>query len=451
MHEPETAPTLAAALATADVVDRPAIVAALVRMGAAGAGEAQRVYQDATQPVDARVAATTVLGEHALAQPDSAATHALIDGAGRGEPLVRAVTQTALGRVAAAHELVAGALVQALGESDISHAERVGDLARALASGAQKNDVRAAAAARLTAVWQATPWDAFALRVRLLRAMGELGDPALAPLVAAATHDADPILRRVAVSAGSRLSYPDVDAAAARADDDAGVRRAALIALTNSLPPASETAFVHALVADPWPIVRRAAADGLGAGCAQKRWLTPPALVRAVVGEGNRRNHLASADPSEEVRRAALAALDHCTDLPTALAQAVLRERHQPLALRELAARMVAKQGGPAAARVLADTLEDVLADASADERSAALAVICARALARTGDTGRPVLQALGTAANEPLSPAVRAAALDTIGELCPTGARVALLKGLQDSDAAVARAARAAQQRCPR
>ena len=87
----------------------------------------------------------------------------------------------------------------------------------------------------------------------------------------------------------------------------------------------------------------------------------------------------------------------------------------------------------------------------SADERSVGLAVACTRALARTGDTSRPVLEALGEAANEPLSASVRAAAMDTIGHLCPDGAAPALHKGEKDGDGTVQRAAHAALERCHR
>jgi HEAT repeat protein len=77
------------------------------------------------------------------------------------------------------------------------------------------------------------------------------------------------------------------------------------------------------------------------------------------------------------------------------------------------------------------------------------LAVACTRALARTGDTSRPILEALGQAANEPLSAPVRAAAMETIGKLCPDGAGAALRKGAGDPDPTVQRAARSASERC--
>jgi HEAT repeat protein len=157
------------------------------------------------------------------------------------------------------------------------------------------------------------------------------------------------------------------------------------------------------------------------------------------------------ADAADEVRRAALAALGRCPDVPASTYAAVLTERRQPPSVRELAASLVSRRGGPGAGKALAAALDDVLSDPGADERSAALAVACTRALARTGDTSDRVLTALGEAANEPMSAQVRAAAMETIGRLCPAGAGEALHKGAKDNDRSVARAARAALDRCHR
>jgi hypothetical protein len=77
--------------------------------------------------------------------------------------------------------------------------------------------------------------------------------------------------------------------------------------------------------------------------------------------------------------------------------------------------------------------------------------VACLRALGRLHDTSRPVLEALGAASNEPLSPSVRAAAMESIAELCPEGAGVALHRGSTDPDGAVRRAAQAGLARCHR
>jgi HEAT repeat protein len=150
------------------------------------------------------------------------------------------------------------------------------------------------------------------------------------------------------------------------------------------------------------------------------------------------------------VRRAALSALARCAPGSPAIARA-LRSRRQPLAVRELAAALVAARGGPGAAAALAAALDDVLTDPAADERSAGLAIACLHGLGRTGDTSDPILEALGAAAHEPLSAPVRAAAMEAIGRLCPQGAAPALRRGAQDPDAAVRRAAQAALTACQR
>jgi hypothetical protein len=49
------------------------------------------------------------------------------------------------------------------------------------------------------------------------------------------------------------------------------------------------------------------------------------------------------------------------------------------------------------------------------------------------------------------MSPAVRAAAMETIGRLCPDGAGEALRKGTADPEGSVARAAKEALARCKR
>jgi HEAT repeat protein len=194
-------------------------------------------------------------------------------------------------------------------------------------------------------------------------------------------------------------------------------------------------------------MVRHAAADARALACRDHGEARAP-LEHAVAGEGK---SMAGADGSEEVRRAALAGLGHCANVPLPTFTAILAEKRQPVAVRELAAALVAKQGGSEAAHALAATIDDTLGDPGADERSVGLAVACTRALARTGDTSRPVLEALGEAANEPLSAAVRAAAMDTIGHLCPDGAAPALHKGEKDGDGTVQRAAHAALERCHR
>ncbi len=247
------------------------------------------------------------------------------------------------------------------------------------------------------------------------------------------------------MTAAARVPGAAATITAGAKDPDAGVRKAALAAASGTadgLPLGT-----RALAGDAWPMVRRTAAEALALACRDHGEARAP-LLHAVVGEGKT---MAGADPAEEVRRASLAALAHCADVPLSTYASVLAEKRQPIAVRELAAALVAKHGGAEAARALAATIDDTLGDPAADERTIGLAVACTRGLERTGDTSRPVLEALGSAANEPLSAAVRAAAMETIGRLCPEGAAPALHKGEHDADGSVQRAAHAALERCHR
>jgi hypothetical protein len=275
--------------------------------------------------------------------------------------------------------------------------------------------------------------------------MGDVGDGTLAAALAAAARDAEPVVRAAAVTAAAHVPGSAATVRAGAADADAGVRKAALD-VAGTRPDGAELG-ARALGADPWPMVRHAAADALALACRDHAEARAP-LAHAVVGDGK---SMAGADASEEVRRAALAALGHCGNVPLETFTAVLAERRQPIAVRELAAALVAKHGGADAAKALAATIDDVLGDPGADERSVGLAVSCTRGLARLGDRSRPVLVALGEAANEPLSTEVRATAMETIGQLCPDGAAAALHKGARDPDAGVKRAAHTALERCHR
>src|SRR5207253_5311530 len=169
-----------------------------------------------------------------------------------------------------------------------------------------------------------------------------------------------------------------------------GVRR---VSLARADAPSAE----GALQKDAWPLVRRAAAETLGHHCGNSSQTLMVAVEK---------------DAAEEVRREALVAMARCGPVPLLFLARVLKTHEQPVAVRELAAALAAKQGGAEAAKLLADTIDDVLADPAADERSASLAVACLRGLARMKDSSQRVLEALGAAANEPMSGAVRAAAM---------------------------------------
>jgi HEAT repeat protein len=450
IRSPASAPALGKALETAAPDDREPLVAALGQLGEKGLGEARRILEDKSQSAEARADALTVLGDIAVADAQQVPTaiDLLLAAAGNGEPGLRLAAMKALARATAEAKGASGRIAAAL-PARLGQHEFVGDVARALAQGAARLPVaeRGAVAAALEQAWPEGR-DDFALRLRLIRAIATLGEARLLPALKAAGDDRDPVLRAEAVGAAASLPDGLALAVAHLGDGDAGVRRAAATALAAHPSASALPLLTRALQADSWPMVRHAAADGLGAGCAQKLWPAPPSLSRAVVGEGK---SMSGADAAEEVRRAALAALGRCPDAPFATLAAALGERRQPAAVRELAAALVAKRGGVEAAHALARALQDVLADPAADERFAAIATAITRAIGRTGDTSRPTLEALGAAANEPLSPAVRAAAMESIGRLCPDGAGEALRKGAADGEGSVARVARAALERCKR
>ncbi|HEX4458816.1 MAG TPA: hypothetical protein VIA18_12655 [Polyangia bacterium] len=434
--DPTTATALGTALETAGANERPLVIEALAKLGDAGVAPAARIFADESQTGEARADAATVLG---LAG-GATAFAALTAGAGHGDGGVRAASMQALTRRFGSNP---AAVFAALGKVAGHDDDATGDLARVIGRAAAQSTARDDAAAALIAAWSATAPTHFAARLRLLRALGDLGHAAALPTVSEAAHDADPILRATAVSAAARLDGGAAIAKAAVADADPGVRKAAVMALGGRPEGVAESE--AALGNDAWPMVRHAAADALGAACAASRGPASPALARALAGDGK---ELHGADRSEEVRRAALFALGRCA-APLPLLTTTLDERQQPVSVRELAAALVARRGGPVAAKALASALDDTLGDPAGDEQSMGLAIACTHALARTGDTSRPVLEALGEAANEPASAPLRAAAMETIGLLCPDGAAVALDKGAKDPDGNVNRAARRARERC--
>jgi HEAT repeat protein len=392
---PEAAPPLAKALETAAENERPIVVDGLTHLGAAGAAAARRVYEDASQAESARQDAAQVLGRAG----GEAEVLALIQHA--GDAPLQVATLRAL-QTAMSRDEKAGAAVKAALEADTTCGPQVGVLARLQPGPA------------VDAAWRrcGTKGD-FTLKLRLVRS---LKDPAL---LAEAEADPDPVVRAAAVENGGPLLLQDADP---------GVRRVSLLRAESG--PAEA-----ALRRDAWPMVRRAAAEALGRHC-----VSAPALSEAVEG-----------DASEEVRRESLVSLGRCGAVPLAFLSKVLKSSSQPMAVRELAAALAAKQGGAEAARLLAESVEDVLTDPAADERSASLAIACLRGLGRLKDGSRRVLEALGAASNEPMSGAVRAAAMEAIGQICPEGAGEALRRGLKDPDAMTQRAARQALDKCKR
>jgi HEAT repeat protein len=356
------------------------------------------VYRDSAQAASAKQDAAQILG----AVGDERGIAALIEGA--GDAAAQAATLKALQEAMSRDQSVAEKIAAAL-DGDDKCEPRVGIWARLVPG-----------KAAVDKAWRrCSSASDFTLKLRLARS---LRNP---ELLAEVEREPEPLLRVAAVEAGGPLLV---------SDGDPGVRRASLL-------KADAPSAVTALQKDAWPMVRRAAAETLGRHCGA----ATGALTAAV-----------EKDAAEEVRREALVALSRCGPVPVPLLAKILQTPEQPVAVRELAAALVAKQGGgPQAAKLLADTVIDVLNDPGADEQAASLAVACLRALGRLKDASRPVLEALGAAANEPLSPSVRAASMEAIGSICPEGAGAALKKGGQDPDGMVRRAAQQALDKCKR
>lgn len=447
LGEPEGAAALAAALKTASAEERDLIVDGLARLGGAATAHVAPIYADAGQAEEARGDAARVLGRIAEGG-DGAALEPLLGGAGAGGAALRQATREALAGAGAAQpkarEALQAALARAGGDAQL------GDLGRALGTAVHKAEAQAQAQATEALVAAYGRAEGFEARLRLLRALGQAAGAGAAPLLErVAREEADEVLRFAAVQAAAQLGAPGRAILRAAADDrDPRVRRAALEGLAPVAEAADRTRLARALAADGWPLVRKGVAEGLALSCALGRGdgATTAALERAAAGDPAG----TGADPSEETRRAALVALGKCAPRSPAFARA-LGQRSAPPAVREVAAALLVKGGHPEAGKRIAEVLLDVLGDPASDERAAGFAVQLVRALGRTRDGSRPVLEALGAASNEPTSPAIRAAAMESIGALCPDGAREALDRGRQDPDGLVRRAAEAARARCAR
>ena len=342
----ESAPALGKALETAEAADRALLVGALGKMGAAGAKEAIRVYGDESQTAEARADAALVLGELG---GQRAAIDALVAGAGKGPPAVREATMVSLVRV---YDAAGGAVERALAEAPAGDEARVGDLARALGRAAARGGARPAttATAALAAAWTRTKPTEFALRLRLVRAMGDVADGALAATLADAAHDSAPEVRAAAVTAAARVPAGAATVRAGASDDDAGVRRAG----ARRRWRATRRRRARYAGARQRRLADGAAHGGRGARrCLPRAWRS----ARAAVARGHRRRQ----DDGRRRRRRGGAArgAGRRRSLQRRAAvglTGVLAEKRQPIAVRELAAALVAKHGGAEAAHALAAT-----------------------------------------------------------------------------------------------
>jgi HEAT repeat protein len=385
---PEAAGPLGRALETAAGDARAVVVEGLAKLGAAGTAEATRLYQDRLQAPAARADAAQVLGRTGAVAP-------LVAGVGRGEPEVRAATAQALIAAGAVEPLVAVLQEEPRCGSGVD-AARLGDLAGLVGQLARGSSAAPAASERLVEAARCAV--DFALRVRLHRALGAVGDPQAAPFLdERARGERDEVLRYLAVQAAGALEGGAGRATLRHAlgDADPRVRKTAILGLAARKEGGPELA--RALGTDGWPLVRRAAAEGLGLSCG-----APGPLIRAL------------GDSAEEVRLATLASLARCGNLSHPLLAGLLLDDRQPPAVRGLATALLARSDYPEAPRTLARALGQVLDHPTDDERGAHLALSILRALSRRCDHSREAREALTRAAEDP-EPQIQRAARQTL------------------------------------
>ncbi|MSP61746.1 MAG: hypothetical protein EXR72_15710 [Myxococcales bacterium] len=427
---PEAAALLVGSLGTADEDERRLLASALAP-GAALGPMAERplldLLADRAQSSGARADAVVLLGRLVHGPALKELFERATAGSGSEDTPVREAL-VALAETASPGDLlpVVAAIAVGGGEHPEDSLRMVGILGgRARAAGLA--DVAALAAETVLRSW--IPAGDFARRFLLLRAAGKIGAPRLAPIVEAACSDGDEVIRWAAVEAAAGIDGEPGSQllGVALGDGDPRVRTAALAGLAARKHPGFVAAAAGVLGGDPWPMVRRTAAEYLASGCVG----AAPALERAVAGEGER---------SLEVRRAALYALARCD--ATRAAPLLLRlttDGTTPRELREQAAVLLAAGRGPGAVIAIASALDEVLADPRADDRAAHLASSLARALGRLADArGEGALQRAAKA-SEPL---IRAAAVEALADLPTATAAATVAAAKSDPDPGVRRAA---------
>lgn len=323
---------------------------------------------------------------------------------------------------------------------------------------------RSQLAERIAQAWPSTSAGdeaLFVLEYRLLQALERLAaaSPTVLSRVAqVAASDADPVLRQLASALHVRLAAPGSDRLRGLRDADVGVRLATLTALLNGSQGANPTGaelptvrpdelaqIEQSLLRDPWPKVRRTAAEARAAQCRDAAGAMAP-RVDAL--------HQALADRDLDVQRRALAGLARCEG-PAALddlsriaesesAKAGLRGQACALLARHaMAASVLSAAQRERAHRAAGTALVDLLRDPQADDRHAAALAQCLRGFADAGDIADLPVLIESTGAESPSS--VRQLAFAAISSICsrPTrepgrGIPDTSKKALADSVAAV-------------
>jgi hypothetical protein len=283
-------------------------------------------------------------------------------------------------------------------------AELIALLSRA-AAGCADEALRRDTVARLCELWPGLV--PFPARYRALQGLGFLGvfPPAAAALLRAVlSSEPDEVLRRTVAAA----LPPDPGAAEflglALRDADPGVRLAALSSPAARAAP--RAGIDQLLLHDPWPQIRRAAAEAHAAACLEPAPQREDAALRRALS-----------DADDEVRRQALLGLARCEGVRAgALVHKLLLDPAAAPPLRSLAAALLPRVLPEQAAPVLEEALAGVLGEP--DERLLGLAISCVRALGRLGKESS---RALLSEAAAPTAPeALRREARQALSRLPP-------------------------------
>lgn len=247
------------------------------------------------------------------------------------------------------------------------------------------------------------------IRLKALRALIVLQPEGLSDLLSEALDDEDDAVRAVAQAAGGAPREPDAE----RADED----EAPPLHLPPARPaappperPGADPAELRLALRDPNPLIRSAAAEGLGA-------LADAASEGALVA--------ALSDPSPAVRVSAAGALDALPRTRATISALIEALEDADPSVRERAARSLGLLGDPTAVGPLLDALERgspaaaralgeigdprALAPLLEALASTALCVAAAEALVRLGEPA--ALPALDALAEDPSATFAREAA----------------------------------------
>lgn len=257
------------------------------------------------------------------------------------------------------------------------------------------------------------PEQQFVLRYRLLTALARLELPETPALTREVLRDEkQPELRQLAARALARVSSLDSQLIQkVLSDSDAGVRAMLLTGLVGRRGDTLVPLVAPLLGSDPWPMVRRAAAEVVAGAC-QVGSPAVPVLERALL------------DADEAVASLSLSGLARClgkSGLPRY--QSLLTDGKSPPTVRGQACVLVARHGladpqtASSARQAVGEGLSDLIDDPQAADRSLVAAVLCLRAVGEHGD-GRDLGLLLSRLDKEaPL--ALRRGAMESVLKIC--------------------------------